>query len=307
MLKQRTKRGNKMSKRTEIVWYELVFEQLQPIHIGRLKYGVIAETEIFIPGQTMWGALTKYYNLYNKADLNENQNLFSLITCFFPSFDGEKVLAPSYKNGMLHIGDDIAEEEFRFAYTDTVISTAVSFLSREAVEGSLHEIDVLLPQPKNELPEKGICQKTNLKWVGLVGIEKNDENLNNFLHQHNFELHVGGEITYGFGLVVLKAIKKVDSQLLGDWNLNENGRLFLKDGDNILRNFIQINPDVEMKWKGNVMPIAEFDFCSNVSKIKEASFYVNVGSSIHIDEENDLNISEYQLSKGKFNRKNLFI
>ena len=80
----------------KIKWYQLVFEQLQPLHIGKLNYGVIAETEIFIPGQTIWGALTKSYNLLNKTDLNNNQNLFSTITCFFPSFDGKDILAPFF-------------------------------------------------------------------------------------------------------------------------------------------------------------------------------------------------------------------
>ena len=59
------------------------FEQMQPLHIGKLNYGVISETEIFIPGQTMWGALTKSYNLLNKEDLSKNQELFSSVTCFF--------------------------------------------------------------------------------------------------------------------------------------------------------------------------------------------------------------------------------
>ncbi len=48
---------------SEKKWYKLVFKQIQPIHIGMGSYGVINETRIFIPGWTMWGALTKAYNL----------------------------------------------------------------------------------------------------------------------------------------------------------------------------------------------------------------------------------------------------
>jgi len=41
-------------------WYKLTFRQIQPIHLGYKKHGVINETRIFITGQTMWGALTGF-------------------------------------------------------------------------------------------------------------------------------------------------------------------------------------------------------------------------------------------------------
>lgn len=47
-------------------WYKLVFKQNQPIHIGSTKWGIVNKTEIFIPGWTMWGALTKTFNQYSK-------------------------------------------------------------------------------------------------------------------------------------------------------------------------------------------------------------------------------------------------
>lgn len=290
----------------KIQWYELVFEQLQPLHIGKLNYGVIAETEIFIPGQTMWGALTKNYNLLNKADLSENKDLFPSITCFFPSFDGKNILAPFYKNGMFYLGENIKEDEFRFAFVDTIVSTAIKPLARGALDQSLHEIDFLLPQPKNELPEKKINKETNLKWIGLVGIEEGNNYVYDFFKEEQLKINVGGEIKYGFGLLKLKNFKKIDNQLLAKWNLNDKGELFLKDNisskkiENVLRNFVQINPAIEIKWKGNIVPIAEFDFMNNIPKIKETSFYINVGSSICIKKENNSKLSNYILSKGKF-------
>jgi len=291
-----------MNNRSEIMWYELVFEQLQPIHIGKLNYGVIAETEIYIPGQTMWGALTKCYNIYNKANLNENQELFSLITCFFPSLDGKKVLTPFYKNGMFYIGEDITEDEFRFAYTDTFVSTAVKYLSGDAIDGSLHEIDLLLPQPKNELPEERIYKNENLKWIGLLGVEMSNENIISFLRENKLEINIGGDTRYGLGLLILKTAKKAGKQLLEGWNLNEYGELLLKNENNVLRNFMQINTGERFNLIGNIVPIAEFDFNNNNPIIKEASFYLSVGSSIYVDERNDSSLLGYKLSKGKFKK-----
>lgn len=61
-------------------WHKLVFKQVQPIHIGTGSYGVMNETRIFIPGWTMWGSLTKAYNLEMGSDLSENQDLFENIS-----------------------------------------------------------------------------------------------------------------------------------------------------------------------------------------------------------------------------------
>lgn len=43
-------------------WYKLIFQQIQTMHIEIGSYGVVNETRFFIPGYTMWGALTKAYN-----------------------------------------------------------------------------------------------------------------------------------------------------------------------------------------------------------------------------------------------------
>lgn len=278
-------------------WYQLVFEQLQPLHLGKLNYGVISETEIFIPGQTMWGALTKSYNLLNKEDLNENQELFSLVTCFFPSFDGIHPLEPSYKNGVLHLGENISEDEFRFAFVDTAVSTAITPLTRGAIDESLHEIDYLLLRPKNELPEKNIYMKDSLKWIGLIGIEKSNNYIHDFFEKDKLMINVGGGIKYGFGQLLLKYINKIDGHNLEVWNLNEQGELYI---NNALMNFVQITPDTEFKWEGNIIPIAKFDFTKNVPVIKEASFYINIGSKIYIEKENNLPLNKYKLNKGKF-------
>jgi hypothetical protein len=284
-------------KQRAIEWYQLVFEQMQPLHIGKLNYGVISETEIFIPGQTMWGALTKSYNLLNKEDLSKNQELFSSVTCFFPSFDGIHPLAPSYKNGVLHLGENVSEDEFRFTFVDTVVTTAITPLTRGAIDESLHEIDYLLPRPKNELPEKNIYKENTLKWIGLIGIEKSYSYIHDFLQKDNLLISVGGKIKYGFGQLLLKYINKIDGHNLEVWNLNEQGELCI---NNVLRNFVQIISDTEFKWDGNIVPIAEFDFTKNVPVIIKASFYISVGSRIYAEKENNPPLNKYRLFKGKF-------
>jgi len=299
-----------------IRWFELVFQQLRPIHIGKLNYGVLSETEIFIPGQTMWGALTKNYNLANKINLNENQNLFSSITCFFPSLDGKNVLAPCYKDGVFCLNEGLSEDDFRFAFVDTFVSTAVNPLSREAADESLHEMDFVLPGPKNVLPQKGINKETRLKWIGLVGLEEYNSSVYDFLQEDKLIITIGGEIKYGFGVLELISVKEINEEFLEKWNLTENGNLFIKNKDYTeetqigLRNFVEINSRTceKMKFEGNVIPIAEFDFTNNMPKIKEASLYINVGSKIYtLEKQNKSVLDEYKLSKGKFKAMSIFL
>lgn len=135
-------------------WYKLVFKQNQPIHIGYIDWGVVNETQIFIPGWTMWGALTKAYNVCNKKSLSDNKDLFETITCFYPCFnsDGNEVLFPEYKYGEFYLGGS-SEDRFRLEFVDVFISTAVYPHSRQAVENSLHEIEYILPKSKKIKPK----------------------------------------------------------------------------------------------------------------------------------------------------------
>lgn len=290
--------------KAEMKWYRLVFEQIQPMHIKKSSYGVMAETELFIPGQSMWGALTRSYNLYCGAGPDENRDLFSAITCFYPSFDGVSILAPSYRNGMLFLGENITEDEFRFAYTDTFVSTAISPLTGSAADESLHETDILLPRPKYELADKGICNKANLKWIGLLGLGDDGGKAEGFLKENGLDVHIGGEIRYGLGLLVLREAAESDVWTVKEWNINEEGRLHLENGRNILRNFLQIDSGVNdmLKWKGAVVPLAELDFKRNEPVITEACLYLNTGSSVCVENMDDLDISGFRLSKGKLKR-----
>jgi len=189
--------------------YKLVFKQVQPIHIGAGSYGVISETRIFIPGWTMWGALTKAYNLQNGKDLAANQDLFENISCFYPSFDkeGNDVLFPKFKKGDFYLGK-YSEKEFRAKFVDTNVSTAILPISRAAKDESLHETDVILPGVKKDYEERSY--EKQLYWVGIVGFE-DDEEVKNFL-QEGLKIYVGGDSRYGLGLMMLIKSDKVKKE-----------------------------------------------------------------------------------------------
>lgn len=270
-------------------WYKLVFKQNQPIHIGLLNWGVIKQTLIFIPGWTMWGALTKAYNISKGQSLSENQNLFEVITCFYPSFDknGNNPLFPEYKGGVFHFGE-YSESKFRYEFTDTFVSTSILPESRGAKEESLHETEILLPGSKIE--------NKKLYWVGILGINDSyQSNLNNFIKE-GLKIYVGGDVRYGLG--ELELVKKDcitnDNCELKKWQVKKNGMFDNSLLNKRLKNFLEFSSNLE--FNGELILYAEFNFLQNRPTVKEeAKYYITPGSKIL----NKLTC-DYKLKKGKF-------
>lgn len=184
-------------------WYKLIFKQNQPIHIGSAEWGVISETEIFIPGWTMWGALTnQFLKRIGYSEIERAKKFFEKITNFYPaieqkienSLEGKSLvlqeLFPQYKKGDFafkkSLRNDkseqnrednekeefISKDKFKFEFVDTLVSTALEPLLRSAKDESLHEFEYILPKSKLDLKEKSIENNLNqLYWVGLIGFE----------------------------------------------------------------------------------------------------------------------------------------
>lgn len=209
--------------------YKLVFKQLQPIHIGAGAYGVISETRIFIPGWTMWGALTKAYNLQKGNALSENQSLFENISCFYPSFDeeGDTVMFPEFKGDEFYLGK-YSEKEFRAKFVDTYTSTAILPNSRMAKDKSLHEINVILPGVKKDYREEK--NEEQLYWIGIIGFE-DDREIKDFL-KDGLRVYIGGDVRYGFGVIELVKKGKVKKEDVKEFLFSNFIPLYLIKGIN---------------------------------------------------------------------------
>ena len=299
-----------MSNENEIKWYKLTFEQVQPFHIGSLNYGVISETEIFIPGYTMWGALVNsYLRKYGFEKIEKIQKEFEKVTCFYPIYKND-VLCPKYKDGEFYLGD-LSEDEFRIDFVDTVISTSIVPLSRYAKDESLHEFDAVFPGNirKGEIKDIHPGDSNNhLKWIGILGL-KND-GISEFLKEQP-EILVGGDARYGFGLMRLIELSEVSEEELKDWNLDKDGSLYIEKEKNILRNFLIYEESTINFYKGEtrIIPIFKFKKPDENDESKEFTKYIidakkvlSVGSEITLTKE--LSRKNYHLSKGIFIRQN---
>lgn len=265
-------------------WYKFIFKQNQPIHIGIGGYGITNETRIFIPGWTMWGALTKSYNLNLGNDLSKNQVLFENISCFYPCFNknGDNVLFPKFKDGELYFGN-YSESKFRMMFVDTFVSTAVIPGSRAAKEESLHELDILLPASKVDFAKQ---EKRDIYWTGILMLENID------LLEMGFKIYIGGDVRYGFGELELIDKSEITNEELNIWNVDKNGKLKFGEEDFITKNYIEYIPGI--KFEGKLELILDIIFTENGPNIKSEKLFIVPGSKAVIDSNG------YVLKRGKF-------
>jgi hypothetical protein len=266
-------------------WYQLTLLQIQPIHIGKKGYGVISDTEIFIPGSVIWGALTNACGIKNSWDnknYEDNQKLFEKVTCFYPKIND--VLFPKFMDGEFHIGD-YSEKKFRYYFTDTILSTAIVPEYRSAKDESLHEIGMILPRSKKADEQK------QLYWVGVIGVDDSNNSIKSFLKVNELEIRVGGEQRYGLGLLKLIDKKEIQNSELQDWNLDSDGNYFYSQ-QTPLRNYFLFDKKIE--FEGKMELLAEFNFQQNAPDLTRSNYFISPGSII-------VNPTEpAKLSKGKF-------
>ncbi|MGC9365336.1 MAG: RAMP superfamily CRISPR-associated protein [Fidelibacterota bacterium] len=223
-------------------WYELTFKQLQPLHIGMGNYGIMAPTQLFLPGNTMWGALTCAYGhnlgkIEDKLDKKE-KNRFTEISNFYPVIDG-KTLFPDFKNGELCFGN-YSEIEFRYEFTDTTMSTSILPENQSAKDQGLHEIEVLLPFSKGN-------NNHRLLWRGILKIEE-DKQADSYIRE-GLTIIVGGESGYGFGMMKLQEIRPLRNR--SEWNLSENNDGFKIEKNDRIAHFsegFEILKGVQSPW-----------------------------------------------------------
>ena len=282
-------------------WYKLVFKQLLPIHIGNFRWGVVNQTEIFIPGQVIWGALVKHYmeekQIKDQSKVEEIKKSFERITNFFPSLDGKETLEPHYRDGEFYLGN-FSEREFRFLFTFADFRTSIEPIFRKAKDEHLYEFEYISPLPVEEnlkslkkqngvnrnleTLEKNLNQKEPLRWIGIIGIPERDE-YKNFLEE-GLKVWIGGDVRYGFGELVLeKVITLEESKLektLKEWNLTPEGK-FLETADKPLKNLVSVNYLKEID-RGEIKLLVKLTFDKNIPQVEKdcTGFYAWVGSEV---------------------------
>ncbi|AFK07925.1 MULTISPECIES: RAMP superfamily CRISPR-associated protein [Mesotoga] len=156
---------------------------LSPMHIGWRKIGNLQQTRYYVPGRTLWGALTArlardYGDFdYSKTGIDVDKSL--RFSYFYPSDNEEKIDLLPWER----------KDEFEWKYIGSTVNTALDLGARIADEGSLHETEYIAPKTRDG------------KQVYLIGniFEHKDCALN--WEDALSKLQIGGERTYGWGRV----------------------------------------------------------------------------------------------------------
>lgn len=223
--------------------YKIKFKTKSPVHIGYgSKLGIINRTRYYIPGKTIWGAVTAILarKMMNNYDANIYRTVGDLVkknlifSYFYPTKE-ETVLYPNYTKDGVGFGSEnnekfvLTKEKFEKEFITSYVSTALDKVSKTAEDGSLHEFELI----KNKSNGKETIFTGYLfAKEGNIGnysvtlsedspfIETKDQNFPLFNAIKNIQ--VGGERNYGFGRLKLCEKKEINNSNLYNSNMIVN-------------------------------------------------------------------------------------
>jgi len=207
--------------------YELEYKAKSAIHIGYgSQLGIVSRTRYYIPGKTMWGAVTavlsrrimESYDAEIYGKMGEFVKHHLIFSYFYP-VKGADVLYPNYAEEGLGFGSKekgefvMNKEEFEKKFITSYVSTALDKTSRTAEEGSLHEFELISPVEfvgylfTNLEKNHGNAKYGMPIFVREVEEEKIRVEIKGKkveVFEAIKEIQVGGERIYGFGQLELK-------------------------------------------------------------------------------------------------------
>lgn len=206
--------------------YQVKFKAESPVFVGTTKIGLIQQTRRYIPGKTIWGAITA--NITRKlidAGAKYSTALYRSIgkcvgdcirtTYFYPAFNNE-ILFPNFTEKVLKYGN-LSENKFESMFIKSFVSTATMGNRGAAMDESLHETEYILNRIKYEGELKQVY------WTGYMfiadcvnekySIKINDNHFKDIEIKHDKysvklsdalqQIYVGGDSRYGFGKLTL--------------------------------------------------------------------------------------------------------
>lgn len=221
--------------------YQMRLEARSGIHIGYTKLGFIQRTRYYLPGKSMWGAVTESLTrtLYDAPDycqyiavgkFAEEHLKFSY---FFPTFDShEDAFIPNLSNLKYGIGAlKLDQGEFETTFVSSPASTSIKPESSSAEDASLHAMEYLNPLVRYNnrickvyfagylFARDGTSESLSLQCTA-------DDSLINGVSLRSVlsDFQIGGERGYGKGRLKLSQMVKIpgDSELWGTIKYSDN-------------------------------------------------------------------------------------
>jgi hypothetical protein len=184
--------------------YKVSLKLLSPMHIGWRKIGNLQQTRYYVPGRTLWGALTarivRDYGGFNYKKTGIDVDNFLKFSYFYPTENEEKIDLFPWER----------KDEFEWKYIGSTVNTALDLSSKIAGEGSLHETEYVAPKTRDG------------KQVYLIGYIFEHKNCELNWKDALPNLQIGGERTYGWGRVGIDGCAQVAEFDLNGYDIELN-------------------------------------------------------------------------------------
>jgi hypothetical protein len=178
--------------------YRLCFQLLSPLHIGYRKVGNLQQTRDYVPGKSLWAALTARLTRdaipgasgadYQRIGQKVNEQF--RFTYLFPALDKAGPPCCPWWD----------EATFAYRFLSSYASTALDYERQSAAQGLLHEVEFIGPRARaldGEDPPQvfllGALYVRDALDAELAGWKKALK-----------RLHLGGERGYGWGRLRLE-------------------------------------------------------------------------------------------------------
>ena len=210
--------------------YRVILRLHSPLHIGSGKVSYLQRTRPYVTGRVLRGALVNRVGRNGNIHGEDRRDPFRCVSKTFAQYLTYTYFYPALENG-----DDWQAEfpwddeaNFRRRFLSSYTSTALSYPSQSAEEGSLHEIEFISPYTLDE--------GKPVYLMGYIFVEEGRLKRDKYDWQAALKrIQLGGERGYGWGDVRLKKVRQ----------LKEDEKLFKK----IAPPIGQIEPVVGREWR----------------------------------------------------------
>ncbi|MHA1796690.1 MAG: hypothetical protein ACTSUK_11310 [Promethearchaeota archaeon] len=270
--------------------YRLRYQLLSPLHIGFRRIGNLQCTRYYISGKTMWGAITAkltrvIYNNPKPTDYLEVGQYIKdhiIMSYFFFRFYESGPFYPELKNGIMDMSG-IPLNKFEASFLSSRSTTAIDHSNFAAEEGTLHEIELIMPIAMSDNAGKNVLIEGYIyidqeKAQFPANFNFNDEDIIDNIRQ----LKIGADHGYGNGKINL-IYKDLVSKVLdfpSPIDFNTTIRAHLKYIDKLLDKIEgPIEPIVGREWgsgslSGPGQKISQAEICwMPGSKLKTKEIY----------------------------------
>lgn len=189
--------------------YKIVLQLRSPLHVGYIKIGNLMRTRPYVPGKTIWGAVTAALALerfggdFQKAQ--EQTKSILAFSYFYPALEIDSPLWPHYtEDGLCYGNQRMSAVEFERRFLAAYSSTALDYSCNAAATESLHEVEFISPRDR--------CEGRPVYLVGYI-FEHQNSLLDRWDGLHRIRL--GGERKSGWGQVSCHDVQRC-SELLFD-------------------------------------------------------------------------------------------